>query len=227
MGFWDRLRRGKAAAQEPVDARVTAPTPPARPAWDGGWRALPPLDGVVRRSSVAVGDGLRFRDGLTSWRDHRLGGELGHSVSASAPSGLIAGVTGPEVSERSRYSGGGPLLVAWGRDTAGGVAGASGDAGGSGSATPPVVQRSAAPGAAKRSGGRGAEPGSTPPAARSLPTGVPADSRSSHHDGAAVGAETSGGEPILGSAGFGGVRAAEPLGTGAAGVVRLRPVRPP
>src|SRR5689334_18289056 len=112
MGFWDRLRRGKHTAEEPPAARVTAP---ARPAWDGGWRALPPLGGVVQRSSPAVGDGLRFRDGLPSWQDPRLGGELGHSVSASAPSGVIGGVTGAEVSARTRYSGGGPLLVAWPR----------------------------------------------------------------------------------------------------------------
>ncbi|WP_033435973.1 hypothetical protein, partial [Saccharothrix syringae] len=108
MGFWDRLRRstpveGKQAG-EPAGGAPRAAAP-ARAAWDGGWRALPPLGGVVRGGGVAVGDGLRFRDGLASWQDNRLGGELGHSVSAGAPSGVIGGVIGAGVGERSRYWG--------------------------------------------------------------------------------------------------------------------------
>ncbi|SDP93539.1 syndecan 1 [Lentzea jiangxiensis] len=225
MGFWDRWRRGTQPAEEPAPAQVTAP---AAPAWDGGWRALPPLGGVVQRSSVAVGDGLRFRDGLPSWQDPRLGGEMGHSVSVSAPSGLIGGVTGPEVSERSRYSGGGPLLVAWPRETAGSTRpGLPGDAAGpEDSGVPPVVRRSVAAAVPQRSGAVGS--GSKPSAVVGAGKG-PKRSGGGETAGAA-GATSSGAGAPAGAAAASGVGPSgvpAPSGVDATGAVQLRQVRPP
>ncbi|HWO64724.1 MAG TPA: hypothetical protein VNO31_32270 [Umezawaea sp.] len=231
MGFFrDRWRRGNRAAQEPAAARGTAPAAPERPAWDGGWRAVAPLSGVIQRSGVAVGDGLGFRDGLTSWRDHRFGGELGHSVSASAPAGLVGGTTGPEVAERSRYSGGGPLLVAWRRESeeavgpglSGGVVEAAVPKAPRAGAAP-VVQRSAVGGPS--GGGRSTGP-SGGAAVKSSSTGVAAVGPKSSGGGAA---ETlSAGEAVVGSAAFGAGWTGGARSTGRiAEVVRLRPVRPP
>ncbi|HEX6342302.1 hypothetical protein [Umezawaea sp.] len=256
MGFFrDRWRRGSRAAREPVAARVTASAAPERPAWDGGWRAVAPLSGVIQRSGIAVGDGLGFRDGLASWRDHRFGGELGHSVHADAPAGLVGGMTGPEVAERSRYSGGGPLLVAWRRESEEAVGpartGVSGDvveaavpkAPRAGAA--PLVRRSAVGGSKPSGGGRstgssgGGATGCSGGAAGSSGAGAAVESSST--GGAVVGPTSSGGGEavaaavalraggvVMGSAGSGAGRTDGARSTGGiAEVVRLRPVRPP
>ena len=107
MSFWDRLRGRKHATTE-----ASGPAPAPRPVWDGGWRAVPALDGVIQRSSVAVGDGLRFRAGLASWQDHTFGTALGHLVGPGAPAGVMHGVVAQRVPESTQYSGGGPLLMA-------------------------------------------------------------------------------------------------------------------
>ena len=83
MGLWDRFRRRPTAPPRP--APRTGPT--------GEWRAARPMAGVIQRSSIAVGDGLRFRDGLAAWQDHSLGGQLGHAILPSAPAGVMHGVT--------------------------------------------------------------------------------------------------------------------------------------
>src|SRR5215468_12272184 len=100
MGLWNRLRGKAQAAATPV------PDHPARPAGDGGWRAVRPMEGVLPRPDLAVSDGMRFRAGLASWQDHTLGTGLGHSISSSAPAGVMHGLARP-----AGHSGGAPLPV--------------------------------------------------------------------------------------------------------------------
>ncbi|APU16179.1 MULTISPECIES: hypothetical protein [Actinoalloteichus] len=82
-------------------------------AWDGGWRALAPLSGVIQRSPAGVSDGIRFRTGLAAWQNPRLGGELGHLVSPAAPAGLIGGLLRPvdRAEGGAERTAGGPPLV--------------------------------------------------------------------------------------------------------------------
>ncbi|MFD1150739.1 hypothetical protein, partial [Saccharothrix hoggarensis] len=90
MSFWSRFRRAK---PEPPATATAAAAP--RPAPSGGWRAAPPMEGVIQRAAMPVSDGLRFRNGLTSWQDHTFGTTMGHSVTADAPGGVIHGLARP------------------------------------------------------------------------------------------------------------------------------------
>ncbi|MCP2270115.1 hypothetical protein LV75_002616 [Actinokineospora diospyrosa] len=101
MSFWDRFRGTRRAD--------------ARPAWDGGWRAVAPLAPVSVRGGVSVSDGLVFRSTLSSWHDPSLVGEMAHSVSATAPSGVAHGVVRPATGTAAAR---GPLLFAANNDRA-------------------------------------------------------------------------------------------------------------
>ncbi|PSL55901.1 hypothetical protein B0I31_104192 [Saccharothrix carnea] len=108
MGFWDRFRRRPTTA---AVSSVAVPAPARRPGWDGGWRATRPMEGVIQRAGIAVGDGLRFRGGLAAWQDHALGGRLGHAVLPGAPAGVVHGVA-RHTGEPGEYAGNDQLTVA-------------------------------------------------------------------------------------------------------------------
>ncbi|HEY3608120.1 MAG TPA: hypothetical protein VGL06_11500, partial [Pseudonocardiaceae bacterium] len=65
---------------------------------------MPPPVTVVRQDASGISDGLRFRSGLTSWRNHAFASEPGHAVVSTAPTGLVHGVL--RSVQRSERSGG-------------------------------------------------------------------------------------------------------------------------
>ncbi|GAA1948900.1 hypothetical protein [Amycolatopsis minnesotensis] len=87
-GFFRRGRVPEQPAAAP--AGEAAADRPVRRA-DGGWRSVRPLGPTVQRLAT-MSDGLRFRDGLSAWQNPSQRIEMGHAVSAEAPTGLTAGL---------------------------------------------------------------------------------------------------------------------------------------
>ena len=104
MGLRDRFQRQRQAPAPP-----TRPEPSTR---DGGWRSVRPPAGMIDRGGMGVSDGLKFRSGLASWQNPAFGSALGHSVSSTAPVGVMH-IARRALHRPGGYSGGGPLpLVA-------------------------------------------------------------------------------------------------------------------
>ncbi|TWF95516.1 hypothetical protein FHU35_12513 [Saccharopolyspora dendranthemae] len=102
MGLLDLFRRRSTRRAEdtrpPRETRRSGDTaaPVAVPGWDGGWRHASGDLGVIQRAGCGVTGG-RFRDSVTSYREHGVMTRLGHLLDPAGPSGLVHGLLRPAV----------------------------------------------------------------------------------------------------------------------------------